>query len=297
MSNRISEPHAVIVHMLALAARLEDEGQLNLAKLLRAATDGLLRQVAYQEKLPSDKSGLVGEVRELIPALSALDVEPQVLLSLQRSADSIAQGRLSLIEDAPNPYVCRTCGRIQLSETEALCPTCGASPITFQKFPPIYWLGALDPFQALVHLRQTPEQVAGFLEGLSDAEMDRQPADGGWAPRNVIAHLRDAQLLVDYRIQLMLAEDNPALEAKAVFEWAVQPDERLITVPEMVDIYRNSRRNTLSNLERIPLQNWWRTGRHQEFGVVTILQQASYFAMHEITHLPQLENLRRGVHS
>lgn len=294
MSNLESESYPVIVQMLALAARMEGEGQYNLAKLLRATTDSLLRQAAYQQKLPSDKAGLVGEVRELTRALSTLDVEPQLISSLQRSADSMAHSRLPFIEDVPNPFVCRTCGHILLSKTEALCPTCGASPATFQQFPPVYWLVALDPFQALAYLRQTPEQVSAILEGLSDAELDRQPADGGWAIRHVIAHLRDAQLLVDYRIQLMLAEDNPSLEAKAVFEWATQPGERPITVPEMFDIYRNSRRNSLTNLERIPLQDWWRTGRHQEFGLVTILQQASYFALHEVTHLPQLEDLRRG---
>ena len=44
------EQYEAVVQMLALAAKLEDEGQLNLAKLLRAATDGLLRQAARQHK-------------------------------------------------------------------------------------------------------------------------------------------------------------------------------------------------------------------------------------------------------
>lgn len=34
-----------------------------------------------------------------------------------------------------------------------------------------------------------------------------------------------------------------------------------------------------------------RTGRHEEFGVVSIKQQASYFAAHELTHLPQIARL------
>ena len=166
--------------------------------------------------------------------------------------------------------------------------------MTFQQFPPVYWLGAFTPFQALAHLRQTPEQVAALLQGLSDAVLERQPADGGWSIRHVITHLRDAQLLVDYRIQLMLAEENPSLEAKAVFEWATQAGERPQTALQIFDTYHLSRRDTLARLERIPLADWWRSGRHQEFGVVTILQQASYFAMHEVTHLPQLEELKRG---
>ena len=294
MSNPKSEPYTVIVQMLALAARMEDEGQLNLAKLLRAASDGLLRRAAYRQKPTADKDGLVGEVRELSQALTALEIDPHLIAVLQRGADNLAQGQLTLIEDAPHPYVCRTCGQVVLSEPDTQCPTCGASPLTFLQFPPVFWLDALDPFQAKAYLRQTPEQVAVILEGLSDTELDRQPADGGWAIRHVIAHLRDAQLLVDYRIQLMLAEDNPSLEAKAVFEWATQEGERPLPVQEIFDAYLTSRRDTLTRLESIPLADWWRTGRHQEFGVVTILQQASYFAVHDVTHLPQLENLRRG---
>ena len=47
----------------------------------------------------------------------------------------------------------------------------------------------------------------------------------------------------------------------------------------------------IPELETIPLADWWRTGRHEEFGVVSIKQQASYFASHEWTHLPQVERL------
>ena len=289
------EKYDALVQMLALASKMEIEGQYNLAKLLRAATHGLLRQAAYQQKLPTDKADLAGAVEHLAQALPSLGVAPDLASALQRSAASMLQGQLPLIDDAPNPFVCRACGHIFLSEPVAPCPTCNASPATFQQFPPVYWLVALDPFQALAHLRQTPQQVAALLEGLSDAVLERQPADGGWSIRHVITHLRDAQLLVDDRIQLMLAEENPSLEAKAVFEWATQAGERPQTAQQIFDTYHLSRRDTLARLERIPLADWWRSGRHQEFGVVTILQQASYFAMHEVTHLPQLEELKRGM--
>lgn len=288
------EKYDALVQMLALASKMEIEGQYNLAKLLRAATHGLLCQAAYQQKLPTYKADLAGAVEQLVQALPSLGLSPELVLALQRSAESIAHGRLSLFEDAPNPFVCRTCGYILLGEPAAGCPTCGAHPVTFQQFPPVYWLGAFTPFQALVHLRQTPEQVAALLAGLSDAVLERQPANGGWSIRHVITHLRDAQLLVDHRIQLMLAEENPSLEAKAVFEWATQAGERPQAAQQIFDTYHLSRQDTLTRLERLPLTDWWRSGRHQEFGVVTILQQASYFAMHEVTHLPQLEELKRG---
>jgi len=60
---------------------------------------------------------------------------------------------------------------------------------------------------------------------------------------------------------------------------------------EIFETYQASRRDMLAKLEQLPLADWWRTGRHEEFGVVSIKQQVSYFASHEITHLPQIERL------
>ncbi len=46
-----------------------------------------------------------------------------------------------------------------------------------------------------------------------------------------------------------------------------------------------------AKLEAIPFADWWRTGRHEEFGVVSSKQQVSYFASHELTHLSQIKRL------
>jgi hypothetical protein len=73
--------------------------------------------------------------------------------------------------------------------------------------------------------------------------------------------------------------------------WAAREEERPPTASEIVAGYRASRAETLAKLESMPLAHWWRSGRHQEFGEVTLRQQASYFASHEVTHLPEIERL------
>ena len=50
---------------------------------------------------------------------------------------------------------------------------------------------------------------------------------------------------------------------------------------------------TQEDLEALPLRDLWRTGRHAEFGRITILRQANYMACHEQTHLPDIERLRQ----
>jgi uncharacterized damage-inducible protein DinB len=142
-------------------------------------------------------------------------------------------------------------------------------------------------------LRQTPIEVEKLLDGLTDAEMNLPPEDGGWAIRNTLSHLRDAQGLLSFRLDLFLTQEHPVLESKAVFSWATSEDDRPPSVREIFETYNASRQETLQKLESLPLADWWKTGEHEEFGTMTLRQQVSYFASHELTHLPQIDKLRR----
>ena len=173
------------------------------------------------------------------------------------------------------------------------CPACGADATSFKRHRAVYWLDVFDPFTAVAHLRQTPQKVAALLGDLDEEQLSRQPDGHGWSARQAISHLRDAQGVLRFRLQLMLEQDDPVLESKAVFEWATQEQERPPATREIIEAYRAARTQTLAVLESIALKDWWRTGRHQEFGRLTLQQQASYFAAHELTHLPQIQALLR----
>lgn len=279
------------VHFLSLALRLEGEGQYNLAKIARATADSLSRRAAWELNLPSDKATLASDIERVAASLD--DAELQT--TFRAGASALTAGRLPLIGEIPHPYVCRTCGHLNLGGVPEKCPDCGAWGDTFQWFPPVYWLEALDPAEALERLRQTPLEVAALLDSLSEEAMNQPAADGGWAIRNIVSHLRDAQGVIAFRVDLFLKEENPVLESKAVFTWARNENERPPSTREIFDAYHTSRQEMIAKLEAIPLAAWWRTGRHEEFGVVSIKQQVSYFASHELTHLPQIERLVKQI--
>ena len=282
-----------LIHLFALASRLEGEGQYNLAKLARAAADSLCRQAAHPIDIPTDKDKLAADVQQTIEALSPLAVSADLLSALRHGAEFMAQGKLSPITVTPHPYICRTCGHLTLAPPAEPCLNCGAWAETFQKFMPNYWFDALEPPAALERLRLTPIVVEKLIEGLSDEEMNRTPPDGGWAIRNALSHLRDAQGVLDFRVDLFLKEAHPILESKAVFAWAKNETERPPLARDIFETYRASRAETLRKLESLPLSDWWRTGEHEEFGTVTLCQQVSYFAAHESTHLSQIKALIR----
>lgn len=276
-----------LTHILSLALRLEGEGQYNLAKIARAKADSLSRRAAYELNLPSDKETLVRDIERLAASLD----DDNLATAFRAGASALTSGQLPLIKEIPHPYVCRTCGHLTLGEAPEKCPDCGAWGGSFQWFPPVYWLEAYDPTEALERLRKTPLEVAALIEGLTEDQMTRPPADGGWAIRNVISHLRDAQGVLAFRIDLFLKEENPVLEMKTVWMWARDENERPPSTREIFDAYQSSRQEMIAKLELIPFVDWWRTGQHEEFGVVSIKQQVSYFASHEVTHLSQIERL------
>jgi hypothetical protein len=294
MTDENSKWKNTFIHLLALASRLEGEGQYNLAKLCRASAECLSRREAYQVQIPTDKAEIVSDLEQTIESLTSLSVEQGLLSALKQGVSAMSTGRLPLIDETPNAYVCRTCGHLFMDEPSVKCPTCVAWPSTFLKFLPVYWLEAFEPFAALEKLRQTPIEAAALLGGLSEEILTRKEGEG-WAIRNIVSHMRDAQGVLDYRLDLFIKEENPLLESQAVFEWATKEEERPPSTIEIFKSYRTSRQVTIKTLESIPLADWWRTGHHTEFGPITLRQHVSYFAAHEITHLPQIEHLRRRL--
>lgn len=280
-----------LIELVALAARLETEGQYNIAKLARAAADALTRQAGRPQELPTDKERLSAAVARAAESVRQLGVGAELAAELAVGASALAAGRLTHIDETPNPWVCRSCGFVTLAQPAAPCPTCGAWPETFQQFLPVYWLNELETFAAIARLRQTPQAIAAVIEGVDDAVLDRKPEAGGWSVQQALGHLRDAQGVLEHRLTLILEHDNPELASLAVFEWADRGGEKPPTAREVFASYRQGREKLLARLEALPLAAWWRTGRHEEFGVVSLRQQVSYFAAHESTHMHQIQAL------
>ena len=280
-----------VAHLLALAERLEGHGQLNLAKMTRASADSLVRRAAYNLNLPHEPEDVASDLGHVYAALPGYGITGELAQAMALGRDAMSAAELPLYDVAPDPYVCRTCGELSMSKPANPCVVCGAWPTTFRRFRPIYWMDQLNPLEALAQLRDTARQVATFLDGLDEARLARPAADGGWSMRQVMSHLRDSEGVLNFRVDLMAREDDPTLESQAVFAWAANEASRPATTAEIYRTYHESRLRTLAILEGLSPWDWLRSGYHTEFGPVTILQQASYFATHEQTHLASLSAL------
>lgn len=288
-----SDGVASSANLLALAARVESEGRYNVAKLLRAAVIARMHREADEALEAAPRGdGLLEALAEVADAFAAEPLLAPLSEPLREGTRAFAAGDVPLIDAVPDPRVCRRCGHVALPEAPEACPRCSADGVTFLVQRPVWWLQRYDPATAMAQLERTPPRVRALLDRIPTSDWPRRPEPGTWSPHEVLSHLRDAQGVLEQRVAAILEHDDPDLEAKMVWSW--NQEARSATTQEVLDAYLASRARVLERLRGAPADAWWRTGRHREFGRLTLTQQVSYFAAHEPTHLRQLRAAARG---
>ena len=280
-----------IGRLAAVARGLEREGAYNGAKLVRLALQRELLRLAEAESPTGSEaaaSAVEALVRELGPSL------PTALLPyLLEVGPAVRAGRTIPLGDAPRGRVCRVCGETFLGDAvPPACPACEAPAISFHEELPVWYLEPADRGAILAALAAGPRHLDAALAGRSDDALGRPPAAGAWSARQTLEHLLFAEQLFATRIGRLLGEDEPDLAAAAV--WADTPasDEGTAatgeTAPVLARRIRELRHAAVERLAALDDTDWARAGRHPEWGRVTVLSQAAYFARHEASHLAQL---------
>jgi len=134
--------------------------------------------------------------------------------------------------------------------------------------------------------------VEAALAGITDEELDRQPAEG-WTARQIVHHLADSESMAYIRLRRLLAEDHPVIGAYDEPEWARRlhydrPIDPSIAVLAAV------RGASLQLLETLGDEEWARTGTHSESGPYSVEGWLEIYAGHAHDHADQIRGARAG---
>lgn len=283
---------------IALSERFAAEGEMNLSKLLDAAVYADVRRSGWLHRPAVTRAAMEGELRTTIERLKARQADDGLIGALELGSAKLARGdhRDLLVEEAPDVFVCRTCGHVELGTPPVHCPDCGSWPGRFRRFVPVFNADnaePTDPMAVLALLAANAADLERLTGDLNEEVCSRRPAPGSWSIKEHIAHFYDAQETLDDRIDRMLGGDDPDLTVLSMFELAAQEGLHPPTAAETLGEFLRKRAACVARLEALPVRDLWRTGRHAEFGRITVLRQANYMACHEQTHLPDIEELRR----
>jgi hypothetical protein len=278
----------------AVARGLEREGAYNGAKLLRAA---LMRELLrYAEHESPSGGAAAGSALEALVADLGAELPPGMAMLLGPLSRAVEAGRTISLREAPPVRICRVCGETFLGEdVPPICPACEAPALSFHEELPVWYLAPADRGAILA---AGPRHLAAALEGHTDEALARQPASGEWSARQTLEHLLFTEELLGMRIGRLLDEEEPDLAAAAV--WAETPasDEGTADTGEPASAIAARigalRHATVARLAGLDDTDWGRGGTHPEWGRVTVLSQAAYFARHEASHLAQLVAAAQG---
>jgi len=139
-------------------------------------------------------------------------------------------------------------------------------------------------------LERTPGVLSSLLAGLPEPWLQASEGPGKWTPREVLSHLIHGER-TDWipRVEHLLAHgDRVAFPPFDQDASARAGDGQ--TIPALLDTFAALRKQSLARLAELRLGNsdLSRTGRHPEFGVVTLGQHLSTWVAHDLGHVSQV---------
>ncbi len=147
-----------------------------------------------------------------------------------------------------------------------------------------------DFSDALPVLERTPRVVRVLLQGLPDSWLRGDEGPDTWSPFDVVGHLIHGER-TDWipRVEWILEHGEsrafPPFDRLAMLEAS-----RGKTLEELLDTFETLRAGSLQRLRALELgaAGLDRTGRHPEFGVVTLRQHLATWVAHDLGHIAQV---------
>lgn len=133
--------------------------------------------------------------------------------------------------------------------------------------------------------------LAAAVAGLTEAQLDVQPPDGGWTPRQVAHHCADSELMSAIRLRRLLAEERPVIAGYDEPEFARRLHYDRPVQASLATV-RAARATCAEILERIAESDWAREGTHTESGRYGMEDWLRIYADHCHDHAAQV---RRAV--
>jgi uncharacterized damage-inducible protein DinB len=172
--------------------------------------------------------------------------------------------------------------------------------MTDQRYPigKFHYDGALSAEQkqaCLDEIAQTPAKLRSAVKDLSDAQFDTPYRDGGWTVRQVVHHVPDSHLNSYVRFKLALTEDEPTIKTYAENRWAELADTKATPIVVSLTMLDALHDRWIRLLRSLSAEEWKRTLRHPDMGVMTLEKTLALYAWHGKHHVAHITELRKRM--
>lgn len=142
-------------------------------------------------------------------------------------------------------------------------------------------------------IAQAPTNLRAALKGLSEKQLDTPYRPEGWTVRQVTHHVPDSHLNAYLRFKLALTEEEPTITPYAEDRWAQLADTRATPVEISLTLLDSLHDRWVRLLRSLQPEDWKRTFRHPELGLVSLEKNLSLYAWHGRHHVAHITALRQ----
>jgi hypothetical protein len=148
--------------------------------------------------------------------------------------------------------------------------------------------------QPLAVQAATPKKLERLIKGVPTSKLRKRPAADRWSASEIVAHLADAEIVIGFRMRLILGAPGTPIAAYDQDSWATSGHYEKRDPRESVQQFSAVREANLALLESLTPEQWKHYGMHSERGQETIERMVRMTAGHDMNHLQQIEEIVRG---
>lgn len=139
--------------------------------------------------------------------------------------------------------------------------------------------------------RETASRLAKLIKPLSKKQLSQRPEPSKWSINEILAHLADSEIVLSWRMRLVICQNGAAMQATDGDVWSQTLDYAGQDPKVSLETFRLLRENNLRMLEALPENLWENYGMHSERGKETLADMVRMYAGHDLNHLQQIEKI------
>jgi uncharacterized damage-inducible protein DinB len=144
-------------------------------------------------------------------------------------------------------------------------------------------------------IAEAPRNLRNAARDLSAEQLDTPYRPDGWTVRQVIHHLPDSHVNSYVRFKWALTEDEPVIKAYDEVRWSDLEDARNAPPEISLSLLEALHRRWVLVLRSLTAEDFKRTYRRPELGLMTLDKTLSLYAWHGRHHVSHITSLRERM--
>lgn len=141
----------------------------------------------------------------------------------------------------------------------------------------------------------TPARLKAAVAGLSAEQLDTPYRPGGWTVRQLVHHVPESHMNSYIRYKWALTEDEPTIKPYYEDRWAELSDARTSPIEPSLALLESLHQRWITLLRGLTEEDWKRTFRHPDLGLIRLDQNAALYAWHGRHHVAHITSLRERL--